>query len=318
MRVTWDYRNPYEWMDLVAKSELPPMMIQCCITGSIQGKEYNPNIPETIEEQIEAVEAAYEAGATEVHIHVRNPENITSGTKNPEHFSRINAMVRDRCPGMIVNNSCGGGPDLTIREKMAAIFAECKPDVVSLNPGPFMMNMHLKERKPPLPQPRPDWKGDVIIPVRWKDVYDTAEICLEKGIKPAAEVFHPGQFEVLNELIAKGLLKAPYLMQFVFGFQTSVQPNPWSALAMLDEAPEDSIVFYPGIGPYELPMNTLGTILGGHVRIGLEDNVYYSKGKLADSTAQLVERAVRIAKELNRPIATCEQALEMCGLAPVK
>lgn len=317
MKATWDYRNPYEWMELTAKSALPPMMIQCCITGSIQGKEYNKNIPETIEEQVEAIEAAYEAGATEVHIHVRNPENITSGTKNPDDFSRINAIVREKCPGIIINNSCGGGPDLTIKEKMAAIFAECKPDIVSLNPGPFMMDMTLKERNPPLPFPRPEIGGDVVIPIRYADVYETAQLCLEKGIKPAAEIFHPGQFWVLNDLISKGLLEAPYLMQFVFGFQTSIQPTPWNCLAMLEEAPPDSLCFFPGIGPYELPMNTMGTILGGHVRIGLEDNVYYRKGELAESTAQLVARAVRIAKELNRPVATCAQAREMCGLKPV-
>lgn len=315
---SWDYRDPYEWMDRTSKCTMPPMMIQCVITGSIQGKEYNPNIPETIEEQVEAVSMAYEAGATEVYVHVRNPENVAQSSKNPEDYSRINALIRERCKGMIINNSTGGGPEITVKEKMAALYAENKPDIVSLNPGPFMMSMTLKERKAPLRNPRPEFKGDVSIPVTYGDVYETAKLCLGKGVRPCAEIYHTGHFWVINDLIEKGLLKPPYLMQFIFGFQTSLYPTPWNVLNVLDEVPRDSVIYYPGIGPFQLPMNALGIIIGGHVRVGLKDNVYYRKGELGESTAQQVARIVRIANELNRPVATIAEAREICGLPPAE
>lgn len=312
----WDYRDPYEWMTRVSKSTLPPVMISCAITGGIQGKEYNMNIPETIDEQVEAVYEAYQEGAVSAHIHVRNPDNVTQGSSNKDDYSRINELVRKRCPGMIVNNSTGGGPELTIEQKMACLFAETKPDLASLNPGPFMLKVVMKERKAPLIPPRPEVRGDIVIPITYSDVDKTVELMNEKGIKPEIELFHSGQFHVINDLIKQQMLTPPYLIQLVFGFQTSVYPTPANVLSLINELPGNSIYFCPGIGAFQLPMNVMSLITGGHVRVGLEDNVYYRKGELSISSAQQVARIRRIAEEMNRPVATTAQAREMIGLPP--
>lgn len=310
----WDFRDPYEWMARAAKASFPPLMIGCALTGAIQGKEYNPNLPESIEEQVEAAYEAYQEGAVSVHIHVRDQNDVTKGSMNPDDYKRINEAIRERCPGMIVNNSTGGGPDRSIEEKMLCVYSDGKPDMASLNLGPFMMKMKMRERKAPLSCPKPEFAFDINIPITYKDVHDSAKAMMENGVKPEMELFHSGQFWVLNDLIKEGHLEPPYVLQFVFGFQTSVQATPWSALHLISELPKNSIFFCPGIGGYQLPMNVMGILMGGHVRVGLEDNVFYRRGELSTSAAQQVARIRRIAEEMNRPIATTAQAREMLGL----
>lgn len=312
----WDYKDPNEWMARIARGNMPPLMIQCALTGGVQGKEVNPNLPETMEEQVEAAVEAYKAGACTIHIHVRNPENVTEQTNKAEDYSKVNEMIRERCPGAIISNTTGGLEERPVIEKLAPIFADCKPDIISLNPGPFMARFVLKERKEPLMHPREERTIYTNLPMTYSDLRYTASLCLEHDIKPETEVFHTGNFWVVNDLIEKELLKPPYLMQFVFGFQTATYPTPWNMLSMLDEIPENSIYFCPAIGPHQLPINMMAMIMGGHVRVGLEDNLYYHKGELSKSGAQQVERIVRIAKELNRPVATVDQAREMLGLPP--
>ena len=315
LEAVWDYCNPYEWMERTARSKMPPLMIQAAITGGIHGKETNPNLPESIEEQVEAACEAFQAGAVAVHVHVRDPENQTIQTKNPDDYSKLNEMIRKRCPEMIVNNSTGGMGDLTIREKLAPLFAECKPDIVSLNPGPFVGVQKYKERLEPLPNPRPEKLVDFIMPITYDDVYETAKLCIEKKVKPEIEIFHPGHFWIVNDLINKKLIGPPYILQLVMGFPTGTYPTPNNFLASVTEMPKGSIFFGPGMGPYQLPVNVLSMIMGGHVRVGLEDNVYYKKGELAKNSAQQVERIIRIAGEMNRTIATVEEARQMLGLS---
>lgn len=313
----WDYKNPYIWMEKARKSEFPPLMISAALTGGIHGKECNINLPETIDEQVEAAYQAYQAGAVAVHLHVRDPKNITKGSKNPDDFSKVNERIRKRCPGMIINNSTGGTGELTLEEKMAGLFAECKPDVASLNPGPFMLNLKLNARPAPLSFPREECVVEGVIPIKYSDVYKTAKVMKEKGIRAEIEIFHSGHFWVVNDLIEKELLEKPFSLQFIFGFQTSVQPNPWCMLSMINEMPKGSVFFCPGVGPYQLPMNVMSILMGGHVRIGLEDNVYYRKGELAKSSAQQIERIRRISEEMGRPVASCKEAREMLGLAQI-
>ena len=116
-------------------------------------------------------------------------------------------------------------------------------------------------------------------------------------------------------LIDQGLVEKPYWIQTVMGYQTSSYPTVDHVLTMLRDFPEDTVWLCSGIGPFQLPMTTLALLLGGHVRVGLEDNVYYRRGELARSNAQLVERAVRIARELGREIATSRAGQRILGLA---
>lgn len=308
----WDYRDPYAWMAKVREG-LPPLIISVAITGGVQGKEMNENLPETPEEQAEQTREVYEAGASIVHVHARNPEVQWMTTSNPEDYLRVNAMIRDKCPDIIINNTTGGGPELTMEQRMASIYAN--PELCSLNLGPFVLKVPLKERAEPLPHPRPAMVFDRCLPCSYSDVEAFARTMKEKGIKPEMELYHPGQYWVFQDLLMEGLVDPPYDFQFVMGFQTSSFPTPANLLGLVNELPPQSIFSVIGVGYFQIPMNVMGIMLGGHVRVGMEDNLYYTKGQKLKSNAELVARIVRIAKEMNREIATPAQAREMLGIS---
>jgi 3-keto-5-aminohexanoate cleavage enzyme len=311
----WDYRNPYEWMERVRTSSLPPLIVCCAITGGVQGKEANENLPETPEEQAESTYEAYKAGASMVHVHARDSEKWYDCAGDAEQYRLVNSLIREKCPGIIINNTTGGAWGMTIKERLACLDA-C-PEVASLNMGPDMFKMKLKERKVPLLHPHPEISLDDCMPATYHEISAFAQAMKERGVKPEIEVYHPGQYWVVQDVIAQGLVKPPYLIQFVMGYQTSSYPTPDNLISLINELPSQSIFEIAGIGPYQLPITTMGILLGGHVRVGMEDNIYYRRGQLLKSNAEAVERTVRIARELNREIATPAQAREMLGLSPI-
>ena len=196
---------------------------------------------------------------------------------------------------------------------MASIYAN--PELCSLNLGPFVLKVPLKERAEPLPHPRPAMVFDRCLPCSYSDVEAFARTMKEKGIKPEMELYHPGQYWVFQDLLMEGLVDPPYDFQFVMGFQTSSFPTPANLLGLVNELPPQSIFSVIGVGYFQIPMNVMGIMLGGHVRVGMEDNLYYAKGQKLKSNAELVARIVRIAKEMNREIATPAQAREMLGIS---
>jgi 3-keto-5-aminohexanoate cleavage enzyme len=135
------------------------------------------------------------------------------------------------------------------------------------------------------------------------------------NVKPELETYHSGGPWVMHDLIRQGLLEKPYWIQTVMGYQTSSHPTVEHVVALLRDFPDDALWLCSGIGPHQLPMTTLAILLGGHVRVGLEDNVYYRRGELAKSNAQLVERTVRLCHELNREVATPAEARRMLGIS---
>jgi len=308
----WDYRDPYQWMAKVRQG-LPPLIISVAITGGVQGKEMNENLPETPEEQAEQTKEAYEAGASIVHVHARNPEVQWMTTSDPEVYRKVNAMIRDKCPDIIINNTTGGGPELTMEQRMASIYAN--PELCSLNLGPFVLKVPLEERAEPLPHPRPALVFDRCLPCSYDDVETFARTMKEKGVKPEMELYHGGQYWVMQDLIMEGLIDPPYDVQYVMGFQTSAFPTPANVLALVNELPPQSLFFVIGVGHYQLSMNVLSIMLGGHVRVGMEDNLYYARGRKLKSNAELVARIARIAREMNREVATPQQAREMLGIS---
>ena len=308
----WDYRNAYEWMQRIQKG-LPPLIISCAITGGVQGKEFNENLPETPEEQAEQTFEAYKAGASIVHVHARNPDIWWMTSANPDDYLKINTLIRAKCPDIIINNTTGGGPELSTEQRMASIYAN--PELCSLNLGPFVLKVPMKERAEPLPHPRPAMVYDRCIPNSYADITLYATTMKEKGIKPEMELYHPGMYWVINDLLAQGLLDPPYDIQFVMGFQTSSFPTPANLLSIVNELPEQSIFFTIGVGPFQLPMTVMSVLLGGHVRVGMEDNLYYARGQKLKNNAELVARIARIAKEMNREVATPTQAREMLGIS---
>jgi 3-keto-5-aminohexanoate cleavage enzyme len=195
---------------------------------------------------------------------------------------------------------------------------EAHPEVASLNVGPLAWRTKLRKRSPPLSGRDDDVYMDSIWPptFTWKETEIFAQAMLDRRIKPEIEIYHPGQFSLAYNLIDKGLLRSPLLLQFVMGAPSGVLPTPRNLFSMLDHVPSDSVVSVIGVGFHQLPLTAIAIAMGLHVRVGLEDNIYYSKGVLCRNNAQLVERAVRIARELNRRIATPKETREMLGLDP--
>ena len=307
----WNYADAFAYLERVGR--MPPTIICVACNGGVQGKESNPNLPETPEEIAESVRGAYEAGASMVHVHARQKDHATRPAVTTERWLEVNAMIREACPEIIINDTTGGGPDMTMDERLKCL--DARPEVASLNLTPDMSRFKIKERPPPLPDPRPEMLYDECLPFSYGLIQRFASEMKERGIKPELETYHTGGGWVIRFLIGEGLIEKPYWIQTVMGYQTSSLPTVDNVLNLIREFPEDTLWLTSGIGPHQLPMTTLATMLGGHVRVGLEDNVYYKRGQKADSNRQLVERAVRIIHELNREVATPAQAREMLGLS---
>jgi 3-keto-5-aminohexanoate cleavage enzyme len=311
---TWDYYNPYEWLERVRKSSFPPLAICVAITGGVQGKEANLNLPETQEEQVEQTWAAYQAGASMVHIHVRDPQKWWDGSGDVEQYRKVNAMIRKACPDIIINNTTGGSFGMTVEQRLACL--DAGPEVATLNMGPDMYKLKIRERKPPLPHPNPAQELNGLLPVTYTELRRFATTMKERNIKPEMEVYHPGQLWAVMDLIDHGLIEAPYLVQFVMGYGMSPWATPRNLVNFVEQLPAQTILEVSGVGPFQLTMTTMAIILGAQiVRVGMEDNVYYKRGQLLESNAEAVERAVRMARELNREIATPALARQMLGLS---
>jgi 3-keto-5-aminohexanoate cleavage enzyme len=307
----WDYSDPYQWMEHTAK--FPPMIITCAVDGGIQGKESHPALPELPDEIALQCQEAYEAGASIVHIHGRDPANFTNCTDDPEVYRDILGRVREKCPELIINITTGGGPTTTDEGRVAVL--DAGPEMATLNLGPDMERFELAARKPPLPHPREAMVVDMVMPFTYGFIDRLAGVMLEKGIKPELEIYQPGQYWVSRGLAERGLIKPPYSYQFVMGVQTAIYPTPWNVLSMLQELPGDSLFTIAAIGKFQWPLITMGMILGGNVRVGLEDNLYERRGRKLLGNGEAVEKVVRLAQEFGREIATAAQARDMLGLS---
>lgn len=311
MRAAWD---SYRWMEQ-ARGGFGPLIITCAVNGGVQGRELHPALPETPEQIAEQAGEAYDAGAAIVHIHARGPHDWSASTGDPEMYREVNALVRERCPDVIINNTTGGGPQLTMEQRFACL--DVAPEMASLNLGPDMSRFRVPERPASLPSPHPAIEYDECIPFTYGVIGSLAERMLGLGTRPELEIYHSGQYWVVRDLIERGLIEPPYVHQFVMGYQTSAFATPEHVWRLMAELPEESQFFVCGLGPMQLPLTTFAALAGGHVRVGLEDNLYYSRGRRFRGNGEAVERASRIAGELNREVATPSQAREILGLAPV-
>jgi 3-keto-5-aminohexanoate cleavage enzyme len=306
----WNYSDPYEYMTRVAKHEWTPLIITVAISGA-GGKEVNPNFPEQPDEQAQHTYEAYKAGASIVHVHARDTTGAEA-TADPTRYREINRKIRQLCPDIIIANSTGIGPDVTLDEALRALDAD--PEMCSLNMGSFCVRLFQRARKPPLTGRDKDVLREWIFPYTFSFHEKAARLCLEWNIKPELEIYNPSMFEAIQNLIRQDLLKKPYWSQLIIAPMQGGIATPKQAISMIESLPPGSMYSIIAVGPFQLPLTTLSILLGGHLRVGLEDNLYYKKGELAKSNAQLVERAVRIAKELGREIATPSQTRQMLGL----
>ncbi|WP_332900184.1 3-keto-5-aminohexanoate cleavage protein [Haladaptatus sp. CMSO5] len=269
------------------------VIISVATTGGLHGEEANPNLPTQPDEIAEDVRECEKLGASIVHLHARNPDG--SDTKSVERFQAIRDAIDERCEDIIINFTTGGGQSREDRIR-PVLETDPSPDVATidlgpLNFGPRTVRKYCREQNE-----------------------EFATQMAEHGVKPEMELFHPGHFTEVNHLIKEGYLDEPYWCTLILGMQTGTIPNPRNLLNLVDNLPDGAEWQCLAVGKHQLPLTTMAMAMGGHVRVGLEDNVYYRKGDLAESNAQLVARAVRIAGELERPVASPAEAREILGL----
>ena len=277
------------------------LIITAALTGAMQGKEANPNLPEQPDEIINDAYDCYNAGVSIVHLHARDKQGQSIG--NAEIFKEINRGIRAKCSVIIQNTT--GGVGIPIKERVLSLNAG--PESASLNMGSVVFFIG-KEKKESL-----------FMNLR-SEIEAFAAKMIELDIKPEMEVYNPSMFGEVENLIRKNLLKKPYYINCVMGVDGmgGYAGTTKNLLTMIDLLPEGSIFNVSGIGRFQMEMNVASLIMGGNVRVGLEDNIYYKKGELAKSNAQLAERVVRLAREIGREVATPEEARKILGIKPLK
>lgn len=273
------------------------VIITVAQTGALVTKSMNANLPEQPEEIAESAYACYQEGAAICHIHARDKEGKTTGSK--EVFQQIHDQIRSKC-NIIIQDSTGGGPNLTFDQRIECLYA--KPEMASLNMG-TLMRVSGQYAGTPFSNMRDDI-----------ETYVTRMRAL--GVKPEMEVYSHAMYGEVENLIFKNLVEKPYYTNLVLGmkYQGALEATPQYLKSLMEFLPEDTIFNVTAVGVAQLPLTTMGMILGGCIRVGMEDNIYYRKGELAKSNAQLVARAVRIARELNKEPATPEEARRILGL----
>ena len=271
-----------------------PVIITVAITGAVPKKADSPAVPVRPAEQIESTHQAYEAGASLVHIHVRNPDE--SSSSDAALFAEVQAGVRKHCPGMIVQFSTGGR-GRNQNERASSLVH--RPDMASLATGSVNFATQIYENTPQL-------------------IDGMATTMRDLGIKPEIEAFDLAMLYNAKALVDRGLLKPPVHIQFVLGIPNALPARRQVLEFMLAELkaimPEATWTA-AGIGRHQLEVNRWCLELGGHIRTGLEDNLRFDKTRLATSNAELVARVAGICGEYDRRPATPTEARQILGLA---
>jgi 3-keto-5-aminohexanoate cleavage enzyme len=330
---SWNFTDNREWREHL--TNWPPVIITCAITGGIHGKAQAPYLPVTPEEQADSAYEAYKAGASMVHIHARDPKTgYETNATQASDFYKVNHLIRERCPDIIINDTGSSIFFYETEEEMSRFFAECKPEVASLDVGMLYMvnrlkaqpetrDMFIQEMKkhPFVLEVEEGEEGmlhvETLAPLGYSKTEKFARAMRKNGVKPEIEVFSSQSWWFVDNLIKKDLLTPPYWCQLVFGQEGACSPpTVMGAMEMINNMPPKSLFSVIGVSTLQIPINMTGLILGGHIRVGMEDNIYYRKGEMAVSNAQFVERAVRMVNEMNRTVATPQEAREMLGLSP--
>ena len=269
------------------------VIVQAAVTGSLVDRSTNPNVPITTDEIVAASIDAWRVGASVVHLHARDEDSTP--TQDLECFRPLVEALRGAGCEAILNLSTGsaGGRVGGVPKRWECI--ELEPEMASFDCGSLNFGEWLFEN--PLPFLR-----------------DMAAAFKEKGVKPEIECFEVGHVYTALRLRGEGLLDDPLHFQFVLGVPGGSPGTVEAATYMRSLIPPDATWSICGIGRAQLPMNMLCLLNGGHLRTGLEDNSYYHRGVYAESNTQLVERLVRIAGEVGRPVATPEEARAILGL----
>lgn len=304
-------------------SKFAPAIVTCAITGGNNGKESNPNLPETVEEQVESAVEAYKAGANMIHIHTRVPDNTSMMSFDPELYEEVNIKIREKCPDVIINNTCicGRGIDpgkMAISPSMESIIA-AGAEVGSVDVSNYFSSIPMAPREG-INDGKP-WMLERGYCISQKGALDSVKKMQAIGMKPEFECFAMTDFHYVNWLMKNGYVDAfgaPNWIHFVFTVGGSNWPTPEFFNTLKQNTPRNSMLGIIAAGAQQWSVLTMALIHGLHVRVGMEDSVYLEKGRKADSNAQLVEKIIKISNLLGRPVATCEQARKMLGLGAPK
>ncbi|MCJ7705270.1 MAG: 3-keto-5-aminohexanoate cleavage protein [Desulfobacterales bacterium] len=271
------------------------LIITVGITGSRITRQQTPHIPILPEEIAQSGIEAWRAGASILHIHVRDPRTGL-GAQDLSVFKEVVDRIRSETNVILCLTTSGiPGRNLEFRERLVPL--SLNPELVSFDAGSINMRENI-----------------FLNPPEFLELL--AKETLAKGIKPELEVFEVGMVETCIRYLEKGLLKPPLHFQFVLGVVGGMPATAKSLLHLSEIVPVGSTWSVIGIGPGQLPMAMIAMTMGGHVRVGLEDNIFYSRGVLAKTNAELVERIVRISKEFGREVATPDEARKMLSLTP--
>jgi 3-keto-5-aminohexanoate cleavage enzyme len=282
---------------MVNKSMEQKIIITAAVTGSSPTKEMNPAVPYSPDEIVQAAVESYKAGAAIVHVHVRDPKTGKPSVKL-EYFKQVLEGIREQCD-MLVNLTTSpfwhtGSEEEIIAERLSKI--NLKPDMCSFDLG--STNTPLSVVFNP--------------PISWGEA--AAKCFQETGVKPEIEIMDTGHLYQAIDLIGKGLIDNPPYFQFCMGMKWSIGASIEELLFLKSKLPPEAIWSVLGLGKDQLTMATMAMLLGGHVRVGFEDNIYLRKGVLASSNAQLVEAAVDLASRLGREVATPQEARQILGI----
>jgi 3-keto-5-aminohexanoate cleavage enzyme len=266
-------------------------IITAALTGAVTPKDINPNIPLTPEEIAEDAYACWKSGAAVVHIHMRDDQGL--GTMNKERFRKTADLIKAKC-NVVINMTTSGDNRASDEERMAHI-AELKPEMASYDAGSF------------------NWMPAGIFMNSPQFLEKLAKTMLDGGVKPEIEVFDSGMIGVAEYYMKKGLIKMPPHFQICLGVLGAAMGTVENLIYLRNLLPKDATWSAFAVGKNHLPVLFTTVALGGNIRVGLEDNVYYSKGRLS-TNVELVERAVRIIKEAGKEAATPDEAREILNL----
>lgn len=278
------------------------VIITCALTGGIHGKEANPNLPEQPDEIVEQGIQAWQAGAAVLHVHARNPDG--SNTMEPVIYSELHERLCAETDA-VVQLTTGGSPVLPVDERLNTVLLA--PEMCSLNMG--LLNFFIQGEQ-------------VFFANHRSDIERFAHEIAGRSVRPEFEVYNSAMLEEVDYLLGLEIFEPPYAINFVLHTPTQggQRGTPNNLLDMLERSrdlpvsQEDLRITVSSMGPTQLPITTIGLGMALNVRVGMEDNVFYRRGEPVENNAQLVERTVRIARELERRPATSDETREILGL----
>jgi len=297
------------------------LIVTAAITGGASPED-NPYLPKTPKEQVQATFDCYNAGASIVHIHARNP-NTGKGEHKAEWFERAIVRIREKCD-IVINVSTGGTgrrvdgdwlykeiPEESVKGRVSVIPKLCKnpmakPDLASFNAGSPVIDIYSRKAK--------EWALKFVMVHSFPDMVYMAETMKAHGVKPEIECYDIGMINNARVLSELGHIDPPLYFQCVMGVLGQIPATVDNLVHFIRSIPKGSPWSVCATGLNEFPMTTMAIIMGGHVRVGFEDNIYLAKGVPAKSNAELVDKIVRIARELGREIATPDEAREILHL----